>query len=89
MFFALSVEDFRDYERAHWEREQQENGEFAPDEYERPAGKPVTAFARGDLYDKIVKSDQGIRLSRSSETDEIEKQNLRMGEEISGWTRIN
>lgn len=80
----LTKEDFKEYLRKYWFGMPDE----VPDEYSRPAGRPVKACVSKTLYEKIKESDYGIRLWKFEEIKEVENKNLVYGSEKSGWVMI-
>ncbi len=56
-----------------------------PEEYDRPAGKPVKVYVTEDLYCKINASENGIRLWKNQETAAYQSKDLVYGTERSGW----
>ncbi len=56
-----------------------------PEEYDRPAGKSVTAYVTNELYEKIKTSENGIRLWKEQERTAFKSEELVYGTERSGW----
>jgi hypothetical protein len=83
----LTLDDFRSYEANHWKTMEKAYGQYAPDEYSRPAGRPVMAYVSRDIYDKIKASTSGIQLSYHQEAEAEKSKDIVYGSERSGWIR--
>jgi hypothetical protein len=57
---------------------------FVPDEYSRPAGRPIEVEVTHALYKRIEESKYGIRI-RESELRKLQKGKLFYTKERSGW----
>ncbi len=77
----LSEGDFKAYLADYWDSMPDE----VPDEYERPAGSPVKAFVDEELYLRIEKSRNGIRLYSDQEAEAVSSKSIQYGSERSGW----
>lgn len=84
----LTEEDFRKYEKWYWESMEETYGDKAPDEYSRPAGRPVTAYASKKLYEEIKKSKDGLYLTQDAEGEATKSNDLIYGSERSGWVSV-
>ena len=81
----LTEEDFRNYEKWYWKSIGESYGNKVPDEYSRPAGRPITAYTNEKLYEEIKKSKDGLRFCIKMEEDAIKNKELIYGSERSGW----
>ena len=86
----LTREDYERYLKNHWAHMPDE----VPDEYTRPAGKPVVAYANPSLYTQIkVKKEQesvyGLRLWDGAEVKAVRDKELVYGDKQSGWITLN
>ena len=81
----LTQKDYAAYLNRYWATMPQE----VPDEYSRPAGRPVIAYARKPLYNRIKREgDYGLRLYESE--DALVKSNdLIYGKDRSGWVPLS
>jgi len=77
----LKEEDFREFEKEYWNS----MSDDVPDEYSRPADRPVTAYASKEFYEKIKNSRKGLRLWQNEEREAAKNKNLVYGSERSGW----
>ena len=77
----LSEKDYQSFEREYWDR----MPEAVPDEYSRPAGKPVEVQVAQNLYQKIQGSTNGIRLGECQENEAAANKTIRYGKQRSGW----
>lgn len=77
----LSEKDYHTFEKEYWNS----MPDTAPDEYSRPAGRPVEVQVVQELYGRIQNSKNGIRLWNHSEDELAKKGELIYGRERSGW----
>ncbi len=68
----LTRNDFQIFLEAYWAKMPDE----VPDEYSRPAGKPVIAYASPDLYKRIQEGAHGLRLWQHEESELVLKKDL-------------
>lgn len=80
----LNEQDYRVFLKEYWDRQPDE----VPDEYSRPAGRPVNAYASQGLYQQIMESRNGLRLSDSQIDELIAKKELVYGTDRSGWMNV-
>ena len=80
----LTEDNFQTFLKEYWNRQPSE----VPDEYLRPAGKPVIAYASTSLYKRIQERDNGLRLGSCEETELVGKKDLIYSKERSGWVPI-
>ncbi len=80
----LTPEDFQRFLKQYWN----DMPKSVPDEYSRPAGNPVTAYANQELYKRIQQSEHGLRLWKGKETELAGKKELVYGEKRSGWVQV-
>jgi len=80
----LTAEDSKEFVKGYWSR----MPDYVPDEYSRPAGRPVKAYVSKTLYEMIKESENGIRLWNSKENEEVKNKNLVYGSKRSGWVTM-
>jgi len=84
----LTMECFREFEKDYWKRMKAAYGDRVPDEYSRPAGRPVLAGVTGIWFEKIKNSKNGIRLLYNQERAALENGDLIYGPKKSGWVHV-
>jgi hypothetical protein len=67
----LKEDDFREFEKEYWDS----MPDKVPDEYSRPADRPILAYASRKLYEKI-RGSSGLRLSEAQEIKEMKNRDL-------------
>lgn len=77
----LGLDNYRKYLEEHW----QGMPNFVPDEYDRPAGEPITITVTKDIYARVEKNDGNLRLCQSELHDLREKNKILYGGKSSGW----
>lgn len=80
----LTKEDSKIFEREYWDG----MPDYVPDEYSRPAGRPVKVYVDKTLYEKIKESGNGIRLWSSQEGKAVKNKQLVYGSKRSGWVSV-
>jgi predicted metal-dependent peptidase len=80
----LTREDYQKYLNNYWKNMPKE----VPDEYERPAGNPIHSFVSKNIYNKIKKSQYGIRIYQSELSEIRKKEEIKYGKEKSGWIPV-
>lgn len=67
----LFLSDFREFEKEYWDSMPDD----VPDEYSRPADRPILAYASRKLYEKI-RDGNGLRLNESQQIKEEKNRDL-------------
>lgn len=80
----LDEQDYRVFLKEYWDRQPDE----VPDEYSRPAGRPVNAYASSGLYQKISESKDGLRFWKFQESDLVANKEWVYSNERSGWMNV-
>ncbi len=77
----LDEQDYKTFLKEYWDSMPEE----VPDEYSRPAGRPVKAYVYPGLYLKIEESKKGLRFWQFQERELVAKKELVYSNERSGW----
>lgn len=77
----LTKDDFSSFLKDYWNK----MPDNAPHEYSRPAGNPVVAYSKPELYERIKNEKKSLRIGRREESDLVKKGQLVYGKERSGW----
>ena len=85
----ITENDYEKFEKDYWETMKKTYGNRAPDEYSKPAGRPVTVSVSEKLYEKIKNSVDGLFLSVNEEREAVKNEDLKYGSERSGWVSID
>ena len=76
-----TIENYEKFRKNYW----QGMPATVPHEYSRPAGQPIKAYVRKELYLKIKRNHPGLRLFESELNSLIKNNQLKYGRERSGW----